>query len=102
MHKAIRAILSVVFLFVVTSCSNTKECNKFNNATLNKLESEFSVMSKSDKAHALYQYGECKVTIAKPILIRYKNSELINRHIKHKGMTLGYIATGSLNKLEQK
>jgi len=102
MHKVLRTILSLLFLFVVTSCSNNKECNKFNKTALNKLESEFAVMSKSDKAHELYLYGECKVTIAKPILMRYKNSKLINHHLRHKGMTLGYIANGSLKKLEAK
>ncbi len=98
----IRTVVLILLNHLIVSCSTTGECSKYQNVSFQDLESSFEKHTVANKAHELYLFGHCEVVVAKPILERYKDSKTINHHAQHKGMSLGYIASISIEKLANK
>jgi Fe2+ or Zn2+ uptake regulation protein len=95
-------LIFVLFLFILisASCSSNNECGKFKGLEFTDLESMIMKANRAEQAHELYLYGECKLIISKPILKHFEKSKIINHHALHKGMSLGYIASISLKKIQ--
>ena len=95
------AVKILMLLLLLTGCNSTNACEKYNGLSSEQIREMFAGMEITQLSHELYLLGECNVKNAMPLLEEYASDKRITHHALHKGMTLGYIASGSIKKINE-
>ncbi|MFT7056582.1 MAG: hypothetical protein ACJAR3_002218 [Roseivirga sp.] len=89
--------------FDYESCSSAViDCENLKGFTSKEIDIKLSSMDKTSLSHEIYTLGECKNQAAIPVLKKYINDERMTHHMLHKGMSIGYLAQGSIERINGK
>jgi len=104
MDRIKRYILFMLLALSFLSCTEEKDnCELFSDMNSSEIEYYFTHKIPKEKLHEyLYSLGECKVVNSIPYLIKCLDNKKISHDIRHKGMSVRYIAIGSLCKITNK
>ncbi len=104
MNIFFKYIIFTLLVLSFFSCNKKKDnCELY--VDMNSSEIEYFLTYKIQKEklpNYLYNLGECKVTNSIPYLIKSLNNKKISHDIRHKGMSIRYIANKSLCKITNK
>lgn len=97
-----KTALIILSLFIVSVCNAETSCEKYNTMSTEQISESLAGLEKVQLSHELYLLGECRVERSIPLLEKYIDDARITHHIRHKGMSIGYIAKQSIRKIIEK
>jgi len=89
--------------FILGGCNmfKTQNCDNINNMTKTEIKNYLNIDSKNELVMRIYQLGECKKIEAIPYIETFTEDVRITHLMKFKGMSVGYIAKKSIEKIQK-
>ena len=91
--------LCFILIFLLSVSCKHIDCDSSKYATQEEIELFLASLDVSLLQRELYIIGECKNRVALPVLRGYSNDVRIGHHALHKGISIGHIAQGAINKI---
>ncbi len=91
--------LYITSILLLSTAAQAMNCDDLNSTSSKEIESFLSSLDKSSLQRELYKLGGCKNKVALPALQKYVDDVRIGHHALHKGMSIGYIAKGSIKRI---
>jgi len=66
---------------------------------VSEIETQLRKLGTSELSHEIYLLGICESEVSLPVLVQFSDDPKISHHVRHKGMSIGYIANEAIDKI---